>query len=58
MHRTSSEFWQAYALLTEEIRDRADKQFAVLKADPQHPSVQFKKIGERHGKELWSARVT
>lgn len=58
MHRTSPEFWQAYSLLPAEIRERADKQFALLKADPQHPSVQFKKIGERHGQEIWSARVT
>jgi hypothetical protein len=37
---------------------RADKQFSLLKANPQHPSVQFKKIGERHGNEIRSARVT
>jgi hypothetical protein len=30
----------------------------LLKANPQHPSLQFKKIGERQGQELWSARVT
>ncbi len=37
---------------------RADKQFALLKANPQHPSLQFKKIGERGGGEIWSVRVT
>jgi hypothetical protein len=25
---------------------------------PQHPSLQFKKIGERRGEEIWSVRVT
>jgi hypothetical protein len=58
MHRTAADFWQAYASLTEEIRRRADKQFALLKANPRHPSLQFKRIGERQGQEVWSARVT
>lgn len=40
------------------IRARARKQLALLKADPQHPSLQFKRIGERNGQEIWSARVT
>jgi len=30
----------------------------LLKKDPQHPSLQFKKLGERKGQEIWSARVT
>jgi len=30
----------------------------LLKANPLHPSLQFKKVGERRGLELWSARVT
>jgi len=37
---------------------RADKQFALLKLNPQHPSLQFKKVGDRLGHEIWSARVT
>ena len=57
-HRTSADFWQEYSALPEEIRRRADKQFALLQANPQHPSLQFKKIGEREGHEVWSARVT
>lgn len=57
-HRTTSDFWQKYDALPGEIRSRADKQFVLLKTNPQHPSLQFKKVGERHGTELWSARVT
>lgn len=57
-HRATSNFWQQYHALPWEIRARADKQFALLKTDPQHPSLQFKKVGERHGLEIWSARVT
>ena len=34
------------------MRALADKNFALLKADPRHPSLQLKKIGS-----IWSARV-
>jgi hypothetical protein len=57
-HRASAEFWQEYQNLLPPIRERADKQFALLKTNPQHPSLQFKKIGLRNGHEIWSARVT
>ena len=57
-HRASSDFWQGYGELPERIRGRADKQLLLLKANPQHPSLQFKKSGERNGQEIWSARVT
>jgi hypothetical protein len=57
-HRAATDFWQQYRALPHEVRTRADKQFSLLKANPQHPSLQFKKVGERHGHETWSARVT
>jgi hypothetical protein len=57
-HRAASDFWQQYLALPEEIRTRADKQFSLLKENPQHPSLQFKKVGDRRGQEIWSARVT
>lgn len=57
-HHAATDFWRAYDALPQDIRVRADKQFSLLKADPQHPSVQFKKIGDRHGQEIWSARVS
>jgi hypothetical protein len=34
------------------VRAIADKNYALLKVDPQHPSLRFKKIGT-----VWSARV-
>ncbi len=34
------------------IRDLADKNFALLKADPHHPSLHLKKVGG-----LFSARI-
>ena len=57
-HRASAGFWEGYAALLGEIRRRADKQFALLKANPKHASLQFKKIGQRLGQEVWSARVS
>jgi hypothetical protein len=30
----------------------------LLKRNPQHPSLQFKKLGDRHAQEIWSAQVT
>jgi hypothetical protein len=38
--------------MPEHIRALADKQFALLKADPRHPSLHFKRVGRFH-----SARV-
>jgi len=51
-HFASSRFWSLYRDLPDEIRQLADKNFALLKANPRHPSLHFKQIGE-----LWSARV-
>jgi hypothetical protein len=31
---------------------------ALCKATSQHPSLQFKRVGERYGLEMWSARIT
>ena len=58
VHRASIAFWSDYEALPATIRERADKQFALLKIDAQHPSLRFKKIGERSGQEVWSARIT
>ena len=57
-HRATANFWQRYEALPQDIRSRAEKQFQLLRANPQHPSLQLKKVGERNGREIWSARVT
>lgn len=57
-HRATVNFWKHYRALGPEVQRRADKQFSYLKADPQHPSLQFKKLGEDGEDEIWSARVT
>lgn len=51
-HRADADFWKLYEALPKRIRERADKAFALLKQDPQHPSLHFKKVGKK-----WSARV-
>jgi hypothetical protein len=57
-HHATAKFWRAFDALPADVRRRADKQFALLKADSQHSSLQFKKVGERDGVDVWSARVT
>ena len=52
MHRATRRFWECFANLSEDIQSLARKNYALLKANPHHPSLQFKKIGH-----LWSARV-
>ncbi|AWL96443.1 ParE family toxin-like protein [Bradyrhizobium ottawaense] len=51
-HAASPRFWKAYAALHANVRKLADANFALLKSDPTHPSLQFKKVGR-----FWSARV-
>jgi hypothetical protein len=41
--------------ITCRIQKLADKNFDLLKADPHHPSLHFKKVGKK--KQLWSVRV-
>ena len=54
-HFADPEFWKHYRALPAEIRDLADKNFALLKLSPAHPSLHCKKIKGRES--LWSARV-
>ncbi len=51
-HFATPQFWRHYRQLSPEVRDIADKNFQLLKANPKHPSLHFKKIGK-----LWSVRV-
>jgi hypothetical protein len=51
-HFTHAKFWEAYAALPLEIQRLADKNYALLRENPSHPSLEFKRIGP-----LWSVRV-
>jgi hypothetical protein len=58
LHHASADFWKDYDHLPRDVRRRADKQFALLKSNALHPSLHFKKIGDRAGQEIWSARIS
>jgi hypothetical protein len=51
-HFASPEFWEAYESLPDKVRELADKNFELLKQNPQDPSLHFKRVGR-----FWSARV-
>ena len=44
-HHASTKFWACYEALPAEVRSVADRCFALLKADPRHPSLHFKAVG-------------
>ena len=48
----SRRFWAAYEDLSDPVRELADRSSELLKSDPRHPSLHFKKVGR-----FWSARV-
>ena len=52
MHRTTPQFWSRFDKLPESVKQLARKNFELLKQDPKHPSLRFKKVGR-----FWSARV-
>ncbi len=52
MHRTSSRFWKCFDNLPSHIQKVADDKFKLLKNNPRHPSLFFKKIGF-----FWSIRI-
>jgi hypothetical protein len=51
-HLASPRYWRHYRDLPESVRNLANKNFELLKANPYHPSLHFKKIDN-----LWSVRV-
>jgi len=48
----TTKFWKAYRELPSSVREVARKNYWLWQANPQHPSLYFKKIGK-----LWSIRV-
>jgi hypothetical protein len=51
-HHASPDFWARYQALPLATRNTADKAFALLKSNPRHPALHFKKLGR-----FWSARA-
>ena len=52
IHRATPRFWRAYEALPDDAKSLADKCFNLLKQNPRHPSLQFKKVGR-----FWSVRI-
>jgi hypothetical protein len=44
-HYASPRFWKCLEALPEQVQQLARKNYALLEADPQHPSLHFKKVG-------------
>ena len=51
-HHASPAFWACYHALPALMQALADKAFELLKTDPRHPALHFKRVGA-----FWSARV-
>jgi hypothetical protein len=51
-HHTTADFWDCYGHLPEAVQHLADANYDLLRADPWHPSLHFKRVGR-----LWSVRV-
>ena len=53
MHRTVPRFWQCLEALPAEVQEAAEKNYQLLKYNPNHPSLHFKRVGK-----YWSVRVS
>jgi hypothetical protein len=51
-HFASRRYWASYQRLPQKVRALADKNYGLLKENPQHPSLHLKKI-----ERFWSVRV-
>jgi hypothetical protein len=52
MHRTTVRFWKLFASLPEPAQRTARKNFELLKENPSHPSLHFKKV-----RDFWTVRA-
>jgi hypothetical protein len=51
-HRLTPRFWDGLGRLPAEVQRVARQNFEILKTDPAHPSLRFKKVCD-----FWSARA-
>ena len=51
-HFALGEFWERYERLPKPVRRRADRNYELLKTNPSHPSLHFKRAGR-----YWAVRV-
>ncbi|MCY7394109.1 MAG: hypothetical protein LH647_22210 [Leptolyngbyaceae cyanobacterium CAN_BIN12] len=50
----TADFWRAYAELSPEMKEQAQRAYQLWQENSLHPSLHFKKVG----KNLWSARMS
>ena len=53
---TEPSFWDAYRRLPEQVQRRARESHRFFVDNPNHPSLEFKRVGERE--PIYSARVS
>lgn len=51
-HFAAPSFWDCYHKFSASMQQLADKNYQLLKQNPNHPSLHFKKV-----KRYWSVRV-
>lgn len=51
-HFADSAFWNCHRKLPPDVRKLADKNFKLLKENPDHPSLRLKKV-----RKYWSVRI-
>lgn len=51
-HFADSAFWNYHRKLPPDVRKLADKNFKLLKENPDHPSLRLKKV-----RKYWSVRI-
>jgi hypothetical protein len=52
MHYTTRRFWEYYNALPESVQRTVNQRYKLLKVDPFHPSLHFKKVSK-----YWSVRA-
>jgi hypothetical protein len=51
-HQASARFWRHFDELSPELQQLARDNYELLRANPQHPSLRFKRVGK-----YWSVRI-
>lgn len=54
--RATPKFWRCYEHLPRRVQQRARKAYQLWMANPDHPSLQFKRVDEEE--PIYSVRVT
>lgn len=53
---TQSSFWDAYHRLPDRIKIQARHAYTLFQANPDHPSLNFKRVGRRNA--VYSVRIS